>query len=55
MLLSNQARDIYEEAMSSVVRVIDFSLVFDAYSEMQHHALEKFLKANADVGDEESL
>ena len=34
-LISLQARDIYEEAIQTVVTVRDFSQVFDAYAQFE--------------------
>ena len=33
-----QARDVYEEAIASVLTVRDFSMIFDAYSQARPHA-----------------
>ena len=37
--LFEQARDVYEEGLASVLRVRDFSMIFDAYSQVPKTSL----------------
>ena len=43
-----EARDVYEEAIASVVTVRDFSMVFDAYSQFEESILSAKLEAYGD-------
>ena len=44
-----QARDVYEEGMVSVVTVRDFSVVFDAYAQFEESLLSAKLEAAAEL------
>ena len=52
-----QARDVYEEALASVVTVRDFSMLFDAYSQYEETMLTAKLEAygEAQLSDEQQL
>jgi pentatricopeptide repeat protein len=50
-----KARDVYEEAINSVVTVRDFTIVFDAYVKVEESVLTtkiRFLQENQDEGPE---
>ena len=52
-----QARDVYEEAIASVVTVRDFSMIFDAYSQFEESMLTAKLEAYGEnaLNDEQQL
>ena len=52
-----QARDVYEEAIASVLTVRDFSMVFDAYSQFEESMLTAKLEqyGEAALSDEQQL
>ncbi|XP_003745749.1 pre-mRNA-splicing factor SYF1 [Galendromus occidentalis] len=52
--LFERARDIYEEAMSSVLTVRDFAQIFDAYSQFEYTVISK-LMAKDTMSPEEEL
>ncbi|OQR77145.1 pre-mRNA-splicing factor SYF1-like [Tropilaelaps mercedesae] len=47
--LFERARDVYEEAMESVLTVRDFSQIFDAYSQYEYGLIRKLLSNNIDT------
>ncbi|XP_015791170.1 pre-mRNA-splicing factor SYF1-like [Tetranychus urticae] len=51
--LFERARDIYEEAISSVMTIKDFSLVFDAYCQSEENLLKAQMEAQDSTDDEE--
>uniref|UniRef100_T1KW55 Suppressor of forked domain-containing protein n=1 Tax=Tetranychus urticae TaxID=32264 RepID=T1KW55_TETUR len=52
--LFERARDIYEEAISSVMTIKDFSLVFDAYSQSEENLIKAQME-NQDLTDDEEV
>ena len=52
-----QARDVYEEAIASVLTVRDFSMAFDAYAQYEESLLTARLEAygEAELSDEQQL
>lgn len=50
--LPEKARDIFEEGMTTVVTVRDFSVIFDAYSQFEESMLALKME-NLDISDEE--
>ncbi|XP_053201125.1 pre-mRNA-splicing factor syf1 homolog [Panonychus citri] len=52
--LFERARDIYEEAISSVLTIKDFSLVFDSYSQSEENLIKAKME-NEDLTDEEEI
>ena len=52
-----QARDVYEEAIASVLTVRDFSMIFDAYSQYEESMLTAKLEAygEAELSEEQQL
>lgn len=42
-----QARDVYEEAISSVVTVRDFSMIFDAYTQFEESMISAKIEQHA--------
>ena len=52
-----EARDVYEEAIASVLTVRDFSMIFDAYSQFEETMLTAKLEAygEAELTDEQQL
>ena len=48
-----QARDIYEEAIHSVVTVRDFTQVFDVYSQFEESMIQAKMEATAEDGPSE--
>lgn len=46
----SQARDIYEEAIHSVVTVRDFTQVFDVYSQFEESMIQAKMESIADAG-----
>jgi pre-mRNA-splicing factor SYF1 len=51
--LTEKARDIYEEGMSTVVTVRDFSIIFDAYSQFEESMLSVQMSEMSDSEDED--
>lgn len=47
------ARETFEEALSSVVTLRDFTQVFDAYAEFEESAISALMETIADAGDDE--
>ena len=50
---SVQARDIYEEAIQTVVTVRDFSQVFDTYSQFEERIVKAKMETTAELGPTE--
>lgn len=50
LLYSKQARDIYEEAIHSVITVRDFTQVFDAYSQFEESMIQAKMEATSEKG-----
>ena len=50
--LFEKARDVYEEGLSTVITVRDFSLIFDAYTQFEESMLSAKMEAAAE-GDED--
>lgn len=48
-----KARDIYEEAIASVVTVRDFTQVFDAYAEFEERMIGARMETTAKMGPTE--
>ncbi|KAJ3698708.1 hypothetical protein LUZ61_002413 [Rhynchospora tenuis] len=51
--LYEKARDIFEEGISTVITVRDFSVIFDAYAQFEQSALAAKLEAAEDDSDDE--
>jgi len=49
-----KARDVYEEAMDTVVTARDFSMIFDAFSQFEESMVTAKMEMEADEEDEES-
>ena len=47
----DRARDVFEEGMGSCVRVRDFALLWDAYSELEEGLLQALIEADPDGAD----
>ncbi len=50
---ANQARDIYEEAILTVMTVRDFTQVFDAYAQFEESMISAKMEATAEHGPTE--
>ena len=51
----DMARSVYEEAMEAVSRVRDFSILFDAYSQLEEAVLETAMAQAGDDDDDEAV
>eukprot|EP00903_Cladosiphon_okamuranus_P006058 g5973.t1 len=49
-----RARDVYEEAINSVVTVRDFTMVFDAYTQFEESVLTAKMRMAEESGDDDS-
>ena len=52
-LLSNQARDVYEEAILTVVTVRDFTQVFDSYAQFEESMIAAKMETTSEMGKDE--
>jgi hypothetical protein len=52
-ILYLQARDIYEEAVQTVITVRDFTQVFDAYSQFEESMISAKMETTAELGPSE--
>lgn len=48
-----QARDVYEEAILTVVTVRDFTQVFDSYGQFEENMIAAKMETNAEMGQDE--
>lgn len=48
-----QARDVYEEAILTVVTVRDFTQVFDSYAQFEESMIAAKMETTAEMGQEE--
>lgn len=53
MSLFNQARDVYEEAILTVVTVRDFTQVFDSYAQFEENMIAAKMETTAEMGQDE--
>ena len=53
MYFYSQARDIYEEAIHSVVTVRDFTQVFDVYSQFEESMIQAKMEVLGESGSSE--
>lgn len=51
--LSPQARDVYEEAVQTVMTVRDFTQVFDSYAQFEESVIAAKMETVAELGKEE--
>lgn len=51
--LFSQARDVYEEAILTVVTVRDFTQVFDSYAQFEESMIAAKMETTAEMGQEE--
>lgn len=51
--LCPQARDVYEEAILTVVTVRDFTQVFDSYAQFEESMIAAKMETTAEMGQEE--
>lgn len=51
--LLSQARDVYEEAILTVVTVRDFTQVFDSYAQFEESMIAAKMETTADMGQDE--
>lgn len=49
----NQARDVYEEAILTVVTVRDFTQVFDSYAQFEENMIAAKMETTAEMGQDE--
>lgn len=49
----NQARDIYEEAIQTVITVRDFTQVFDAYAQFEESMISAKMETTVELGPTE--
>lgn len=52
-LVSNQARDVYEEAILTVVTVRDFTQVFDSYAQFEESMIAAKMETTSEMGKDE--
>lgn len=48
-----QARDVYEEAIQTVVTVRDFTQVFDSYAQFEESMIAAKMETNSEMGKDE--
>lgn len=48
-----QARDVYEEAILTVVTVRDFTQVFDSYAQFEESMIAAKMETTAEMGQDE--
>lgn len=48
-----QARDVYEEAIQTVVTVRDFSQVFDSYADFEEKTINARMETTSEMGGDE--
>lgn len=53
MILLFQARDVYEEAILTVVTVRDFTQVFDSYAQFEESMIAAKMETTAEMGQDE--
>lgn len=53
MSLFSQARDVYEEAILTVVTVRDFTQVFDSYAQFEESMIAAKMETTAEMGKDE--
>ncbi len=51
--LLSQARDVYEEAILTVVTVRDFTQVFDSYAQFEESMIAAKMETTAEMGQDE--
>ena len=50
---SSQARDVYEEAILTVVTVRDFTQVFDSYAQFEESMIAAKMETTSEMGQDE--
>ena len=53
MIISHQARDVYEEAILTVVTVRDFTQVFDSYAQFEESMIAAKMETTSEIGQDE--
>lgn len=53
IFLFSQARDVYEEAILTVVTVRDFTQVFDSYAQFEESMIAAKMETTAEMGQDE--
>ena len=52
-MVSPQARDVYEEAILTVVTVRDFTQVFDSYAQFEESMIAAKMETTSEMGKDE--